>query len=158
MTLTASGSANESGNVTNVCLAEDTGTIGQYNGESVVTGFHSGTRVQDSSTTAISNTTWATGNVTAAEGTNTTAIGPITAMNGTLVEIMQLNFSAHRGAVNITNITLKENGTATISGTGTNGIKNVSVWFDGTCYNNTQAALWTENGTLLLNLSHPYPG
>ena len=172
ITLTASGSANESGNVTNVRLVEDTGTIGQYDGEDIVSdakdftaddgtvtlttspqikvlagsfkrvlviaditanvqagenitislenpstdyvamGYYSGTRVQDSSTDAISNTTWATGNVTVSLGTNTTATGPITAMNATFVPIMQLNFSAtpEMEDVNITGITLNASG------------------------------------------------
>lgn len=81
--------------------------------------------------------------------------GPIYNETANLKEVLKLNFSAPRGAVNITNITLKENGSATIAGT--NGIKNVSVWFNNVKYNDT-AAWATENGTLVLNLSHPTTG
>ena len=47
---------------------------------------------------------------------------------------------------------LKENGTATISGAN-RGIQNVSVWFNGVKYNDTEG--WpAENGTLVLELNH----
>ena len=166
ITLTASGSANESGNVT-VKLVIDSPPFGSYENEQILAsadftaddgtvtlepspeiqviagnftrvlvvaditdkvqagenitislknpstdyvaiGYYSGTRIQDSSTTAISNTTWATGNITVSLGTNTIKVGPITAMNATFVPIMQLNFSATPGMedVNITGITL----------------------------------------------------
>ncbi|MDD2777656.1 MAG: hypothetical protein PHI16_02000 [Methanocellales archaeon] len=66
--------------------------------------------------------------------------------------VLNLNFSAPLGAVNITNITLKENGSAVVAG-GFVGIQNVSVWYNGVCYNSTTSTLWTENGTVLINLS-----
>jgi len=170
ITLTASGSANESGNVT-ARLVVDSSPYGSYESETILAtadfttdngtvtltpspeiqvaagnftrvlvvanitanvqagqnvtislknpstdyiaiGYYSRTRVQDSSTNAISNTTWATGNVTVSAGTNTTLTGPITAMNATFVPIMQLNFSAtpEMEDVNITGITLNASG------------------------------------------------
>jgi len=70
----------------------------------------------------------------------------------TNVEVLKLNFSAPIGAINITNITLTENGTATIKDP-SRGIQNVSVWFNDVQYNNTEG--WpTENGTLVLELNH----
>ncbi|MDD2666209.1 MAG: hypothetical protein PHD13_03215 [Methanocellales archaeon] len=61
-------------------------------------------------------------------------------------EVLRVNFSAPQGAVNITNITLRENGSALVAPGG--GIQNVSVWYNGVCYNSTLASLWSENGTL----------
>jgi hypothetical protein len=62
-------------------------------------------------------------------------------------EVLRVNFGAPKGAVNISSITLKENGSARIA----NGdISAVSVWYNGHCYNTTTNAVWTENGTLTL--------
>jgi hypothetical protein len=64
-------------------------------------------------------------------------------------EVLRVNFGAPKGAVNISTITLKENGSARIA----NGdISAVSVSYNGQVYNTTTNAVWTENGTLTIYL------
>ena len=71
----------------------------------------------------------------------------------TYVEVLKLNFNATRGPIDIMNITLREEGTAKVSAPN-RGVKNISVWMDGTAYNTT-AVFTVENGTLIINTTTP---
>ncbi|MFC1786714.1 beta strand repeat-containing protein [Halobacteriota archaeon] len=117
----------------------------------VATGVTSGATVYVTNMTSpTSNTTVGYASIDAYTTTQPTA--SIFNESATNQEVLNLNFSAPRGAVNITNITLAENGSAVIaSGV---GISAVSVWYNGVCYNSTTTTTWLENGSFTLNTTN----
>jgi len=116
----------------------------------VATGATSGITVYvNNMTSPTSNTTFGYASIDAYTTTQPTA--SIFNETATNQEVLKVNFSAPLGAVNITSIRLTENGSAVIAG-GFAGIQNVSVWYNGVCYNST-TTFPTENGTLTINIA-----
>lgn len=112
------------------------------------TGETSGVTVYvNNMTSPASNTTVGYASINLYEATQTT-VG-IYNTTDTNKEVLKVNFGAPLGAVNISSITLKENGSAVITAAN-RGITAVSVWYNGYCYNTTNGDGWTENGTLTL--------
>lgn len=165
LTLTANNTITK-GNSANYLLVVDTAST-FYEGETLVflinrsttngeptrlqgvtaTGATSGVTVYNNFTASpTSNSTVGYASIDVYAATQTTVgIFNETATNK---EVLRVNFNAPKGAVNITAITLTENGTARIAAGG--GISAVSVWYNGQVYNTTNSAEWTENGTLTL--------
>jgi len=102
-----------------------------------------------------SNATNGYGSIDVYNTTQPTAVNVGAATN---VAVLNLSFNATRGAIDIENITLMENGTANVNysaGAGSDyDITNVSVWMDDTAYNTT-ANFTAENGSLIIETTTP---